>query len=282
MHRRSVGPSRPRLGRLVVRHALASSDRARSFGFTTGSGCSHHAASGRAAHGQKSRTEAENRSALTLGVRRPMSCSVVPEREHGVVPFHRLRLCRILFGLLVFLSAAANAQEQFLRVTCVPETGYLLIEFKALESEEEYVPGRGDKEWAGVWKRHGFLDVRGLKHECRLKQSIYRLSTAHVESRHGGTCNIALTLLWNDETWLDRVMIGPRCGSGEGSFLEHVEIWDGIRSAQKPSSMTLCFRRSLDAVPVVPCESFMPHPTQRDVLTLTQESLEEYFDARER
>jgi hypothetical protein len=176
------------------------------------------------------------------------------------------------------LSQAAGSD--FLRITCIPETRYFSVEYKQGDVDEDR-DGLSRAEVTAqerAWKRQGYHDPGALSYDCRLPESTYRLTSTHSRSRSGELCDIALTLNWNDEVWLDGVHIGPTCGNDVS--LDSFEIWDGRRTARKPRSMTLCIGQPSGPSGNARCEHFQPHPTQRRVEVVTQRDLEEYVAAR--
>ena len=189
---------------------------------------------------------------------------------------------RVIAGTVLLISSVFSyaAGSDFLRIACIPETRYFSVEYKYADAEDERdgISQAEIKAQELAWKRHGYYDTTTLNYECRLPESAYRLTSTHSQSRTGEVCNIALTLKWNDEVWLDGVQVGPTCGNDVS--LDSFEIWDGRRTPRKPRSMTLCVGDPGGPPGARHCEPFQPHPTQRHVQVVTQKDLEEYVAAR--
>ncbi len=189
---------------------------------------------------------------------------------------------RVIAGTVLLISSVLSyaAGSDFLRIACIPETRYFSVEYKYADAEDDRdgTSQTDIKAQELAWNRHGYYDPGALNYECRLPESAYRLTSTLSRSRTGEVCNIALTLKWNDEVWLDGVQIGPACGNDVS--LESFEIWDGRRTPRKPSSMTLCVGDPGSPPGARRCERFQPHPTQRHVEVVTQKDLEEYVTAR--
>jgi len=189
------------------------------------------------------------------------------------------RAAAALVLLVSALSPAAGGD--FVRIACVPEARYFSVEHRYLESEDDLdEPSPTErKAQAEAWRRAGFHELAGLDFECRLPESTYRVTTRNPQSRPGAAaCNLAVTLKWHDEVWLDRVHLGPACGGDR--YLESFEIWDSRRAERQPGSMTLCMLAPGDVQGGRLCEEFVPHPTQSHVQVVTQTDLEEYLAAR--
>ena len=206
--------------------------------------------------------------------------SYLRTQPDAVSAAHRF-LRMIVGGILFFTWGLSYAGgKDFLRIVCIPETRYFSVEYKYVEAEDA-LDGASRAEIKAherAWRRHGYHDAVALNHECRLPESTYQLISRSARSRAGEVCNIALTLKWNDEVWLDGVLIGPSCG--DQASLDSFEIWDGYRTQRKPGLMTLCIKDPSTAASGSRCEAFQPHPTQRHTQILTQDDLEEYVAAR--
>jgi len=182
--------------------------------------------------------------------------------------------------LLIPSAATCAAASDFLRIACIAETRYFSVEYKRADIDDDR-DGMSDAEVKAesrAWIRHGYYDPTALNYECLLPESTYRLSAIHSQSRSGEVCDVAITLMWNDEVGLDGVRIGPRCA--DDVTLDSFEIWDGRRTVRRPRSMMLCMGASSGSPGGRHCEDFRPHPTQRHTQVLTQRDLEEYVAAR--
>jgi len=194
---------------------------------------------------------------------------------------HHMAL-RVIAGAALLISSVLSyaAPSGFFRIACIPEARYFSVEYTYVDTEDdrEGISQAEIKAEELAWQRHGYYDPAALNYECRLPESAYRLTSTHVQSGTGEVCNIAVTLKWNDEVWLDDVQLGPTCG--DAVSLDSFEIWDGRRAERKPGSMTLCMTDPRAPPGARHCEPFRPHPTQRHVQVVSQKDLEEYVAAR--
>jgi hypothetical protein len=194
-------------------------------------------------------------------------------------------MMRNIFCLIFFLiSTSAWAQDvEFLRVTCIPETRYLEVEYKAVPSDAVFIgSGFNEKEVKqrlAAWEKRGYFDPGKFRYECRLPDSIYLITINQPAGSEHGMCGaqprITLNLSRNGEKWLDNVVFGSDCFGGPSvmriSIRDGQEGWD-TRNAD------LCIVPSSNSE--ISCEYLSE--TYSDisrVMPLTQDELERYIEA---
>lgn len=193
-------------------------------------------------------------------------------------------MMRNIFCLMFcLLSASAWAQDvEFLRVTCIPETRYLEVEYKAVPSEAVFIGASGyekeTKQRLDAWEKRGYFDPGKFRYECKLPDSTYLITSSQPPGglgECGAQPRITLNLSRNGEKWLDNVVFGSDCFGGPSvmriSIRDGQEGWD-TRNAD------LCIVPSSNSE--ISCEylseTYLGIST---VMPLTQDELERYVEA---
>ena len=126
------------------------------------------------------------------------------------------------------LPIACNADwfVNFVRISCIPESNHLSVEYKEVEGSNVLTDAQFDEkrgaERLRVWQRHGYFEARKLNYECRLPNATYRVVTTQDEPHATGTCGgapfITLTLIRNGIPDVSGVVFGYSC-AGEPSVM---------------------------------------------------------------
>jgi hypothetical protein len=175
------------------------------------------------------------------GIRTPARRSC-PTAARVVRALHLIAVAATLLGPV---SARADWGFDFVRLACIPESGYLQLEYKVVSGRDVLTDAQLDDtktaERLRAWERHGFLDPHHLKRTCRLAEATYVIETAQAPPAASGTCGgaprIALDVTHNGERLFTDVPLGPNCIRGPG--VANVEVseppagWGG-------RTMTVC------------------------------------------
>jgi hypothetical protein len=194
-------------------------------------------------------------------------------------------MMRNIFCLIFcFLSTSVWAQDvEFLRVTCIPETRYLEVEYKAVPSDAVFI-GTGFNEKEGkqrfdAWEKRGYFDPGKFRYECKLPDSTYLITSSRAPYSEQGMCGaqprITLNLSRNGEKWLDNVVFGSDCFGGPS--IMRISIRDG-QEGWDTRNADLCIAPSGDSQEF--CEYLSEtYSGISTVMPLTQDELERYVEA---
>lgn len=137
----------------------------------------------------------------------------------------------LLFGILAPAVSHADTSPDFVRIACVPETGLLDVEYRALHDSVAGKPGDEKKGAAHPLARAGFHRPAGLRFACDLDGAHYLITADQAETSHapcGGSPEIVLTVTRNGIGLFTEVVFGTRCR--ELPSLMRVTIGDGANS----------------------------------------------------
>ena len=120
--------------------------------------------------------------------------------------------------VFIAVPAWADYAVDFIRLTCVPETRYFELEYRALPGDAVFDSGTQTADPLGAWRRHGYVDPHQLREECRLPDSTFLVTAVQPEDSATGQCGAApsihLSLQRNGKPWLDEVTFGADCFGG--------------------------------------------------------------------
>lgn len=180
-------------------------------------------------------------------------------------------------------AAWADYSVDFLRITCIPETRYFEIEYRAVPGDAVFI-GAGFEEQdirqrLDIWKKRGYYDPSKLRYECKLPDSTYLLTSTRPPASERGMCGgaprITLNLSRNGEPWLDNVVFGADCFGGP--TITRIAIRDG-QDGWDTRNADVCISPSGDSDGH--CEYLSETGAGiTGVMPLTQKDVEQYVEA---
>jgi hypothetical protein len=181
--------------------------------------------------------------------------------------------------LLCFIPVAvlADYSVNFLRITCIPETRFFEVEYKAVPGDAVFIGAGFDeketKKRLDAWEKRGYFDPRDFRCECKLPDSTYVVTSTQPPASERGTCsgapNITLSLSRNGEKWLDNIIFGSNCPGGPS--VTSISIRDG-QQGWDARNVELCIASSDDSLGF--CD-FLSEGAIATVMPLTQHELVE-------
>jgi hypothetical protein len=177
-------------------------------------------------------------------------------------------LCILLLAL-VPNAAFADYELQFIRTTCVPEAGYMRIEYTDIPSMMTTAdPSESplmQRKFAAAWARRGLHSPRKMAVDCKISDHAFHIS-ADQDKSGSGMCmaypQISLQITRDGQPWLEAVTGGQECDSGSTASIGSIEVGQG--------AVKICV--SANAGGDARC-SFI-WPAQQDIFPLYQADIE--------
>jgi hypothetical protein len=119
-------------------------------------------------------------------------------------------------------SARANWDDDFIRITCVPESGYLRVDHMLVDGKAVYHgAGRDRKKKAQIrqtWRQRGYYSPEKLKYDCVMRKATFSVHIDRDPYVPGERCEdyrkIKFSLLRNGIPVLSKVGVGEDCFFG--------------------------------------------------------------------
>lgn len=178
-------------------------------------------------------------------------------------------------------AAMADWSYAFVRIVCVPESGYVHLEYKAVSGPVVLAGAEHDErrseERLRIWARHGFLSPRKLQRNCHLPEATYTIETDQDAPLPSGTCGLApritLNVKRNGAALVKDVPLGDNCIRGPS--VESMEISEPA-AGWGDRTLTLC---TLGDAEQVRCK-FLPADDIVRVTPITESLVREYANER--
>jgi len=175
----------------------------------------------------------------------------------------------VLLLAMVPTASFADYELQFIRTTCVPEAGYMQVEYRDIPSmmttAEPSAPPLVRRKVAAAWARQGLRSPRNMTVDCSLSDHVYHIS-ADQEKSGGGFCmaypQIWLRITKDSKPWLEAVIGGQECDGGSKASIESIEVGNG--------AVNVCV--STNAGAGARCKFIWP--AQQDIFPLDQADIE--------
>ena len=134
----------------------------------------------------------------------------------------QIRIAALTAATLLSTAASADWSYDFVRMVCVPESGYVQIEYRSVSGPAVLTDAQHDdekrQERLRIWERHGFLDPHKLNRSCSLRTAGYAIETAQELPLPSGTCGgapqITLNVKRNGVALFKDVPLGYNCIRG--------------------------------------------------------------------
>ena len=157
-------------------------------------------------------------------------------------------LVLVLFCCFVPGIACADYMYDFIRISCIRETGFLDIEYRPIHNSAVDAPPltKGLKA-KDIWAQNGFFDPGGLSYGCSLPESEYKLVAKQDSWRERGECasapEIIFSLYRNGKVLVKDVVFGESCFGRD--TITRISIQDGKRGWYQ-REVQICFGKGRD------------------------------------
>lgn len=143
----------------------------------------------------------------------------------------------VLIAVAFSRNAYADFDYQFIRVSCIPETGFLEISHQFIHNTAIDLPIKNVYQ---VFERNGFYSPHKLNVKCNLPENEYRIVTSQAEI-HSGMCGatpqITFSLYRNEKLLVQNVVFGYSCFNNPS--LNKIYIQDSKKNPT-PTEVEIC------------------------------------------
>lgn len=172
----------------------------------------------------------------------------------------KIIMSAVLVGSLFVHVAHADTMKSLVRISCVPETGLLDIEFRNLhDSVAIDTNGHARKE---ILVKAGFHDPHDLNFSCDLGGNIYQI-TAEQDPTSNKICGadpeVSLTVTRAGEKFVSHVVFGTSCN--QIPSIARITIGDGPNSWRGRETQ-VCYSRGRSGESNEPCDWTFGKPAQ--------------------
>jgi len=151
--------------------------------------------------------------------------------------FNAIFIIVILFSEKSF----SDFDYQFLRIACIPETGFLDISHQFIHNTAIDLPIKNVYQ---SFEKSGFYSPHKLDIKCKFSGSEYRIVTTQPEiysGMCGATPEITLSLYRNNKLMIEKIVFGYSCFNNPS--IDHIYIQDS-NLEYPPSEMQVCFNNN--------------------------------------
>lgn len=183
----------------------------------------------------------------------------------------------LLIAVVFSKNSYADFDYQFLRVACIPETGFLDISHQFIHNT---AIDASVKNVYQIFEKNGFYIPHKLDIKCKLSEGEYRIVTSQAEI-YGGMCGatpeISLSLYRNDKLMIKNLVFGYSCFNNPS--VNQIYIQDSKKEYPTEIEVCLSNNNSDDKLRKEKCEWFFD--TYKDqyekMFPLDSKRLENYF-----
>lgn len=152
-----------------------------------------------------------------------------------------------LFVLVACNAARADTSYDFVRLTCVPETGLLAIEYRSLH--DAVVGANAQRVPSPALARHGLHRPQNLDQACQLRGARYRITAKQAPTSNfmcGGSPEIYLSVARNGVALVDSVAFGYSCN--QYPSVQSITLGDGLKGRHEREAR-ICYSTGRDNEP---------------------------------